>query len=66
MARANTGYYAGTGVFHPDIRTITPADLGDALARGLDDFKAWPSHAVFLCIIYPIVAFGLARAISGL
>src|SRR6266853_4022350 len=37
------------------IRRITPSDLFDALARGIDDFTAMPSHAVFLCLIYPIV-----------
>ena len=34
---------------------ITPADLFDALRLGFDDFKAMPSHAVFLCVIYPLV-----------
>jgi uncharacterized membrane protein len=43
------------------VRKIGVADLKDALASGLDDFKAMPSHAVFLCIIYPIVAFFLGK-----
>ena len=29
------------------------ADLVDALKKGWDDFAAMPSHAVFLCLIYP-------------
>src|SRR5437764_143621 len=49
----------------PQIRTIGLADLKDALARGLDDFLAMPSHAVFLCLIYPVVGFVLARIVLG-
>jgi uncharacterized membrane protein len=49
----------------PQIRTIGLADLKDALARGLDDFLAMPSHAVFLCLIYPVVGFALARIVLG-
>src|ERR1700689_2462196 len=37
------------------IRRIAPSDLFDALARGIDDFIAMPSHAVFLCVIYPLL-----------
>src|SRR5437764_1132213 len=49
----------------PQIRTIGLADLKDALALGLDDFLAMPSHAVFLCLIYPVVGFVLARIVLG-
>ena len=49
----------------PVIRKIGLADLKDALARGIDDFLAMPSHAVFLCLIYPIVGFVLARLVLG-
>jgi uncharacterized membrane protein len=49
----------------PVIRTIAIADLKDALARGLDDFSAMPSHAVFLCLIYPIIGLVLARLTLG-
>ena len=41
------------------------ADLKDALARGLADFSAMPTHAVFLCLIYPIVGLVLARLLLG-
>jgi len=47
------------------VRKINFADLKDALALGLDDFRAMPSHAVFLCLIYPIVGFALARMVLG-
>jgi uncharacterized membrane protein len=40
---------------HPKIQKISPADLKDALVKGLDDFKAKPSHLFILPIIYPLV-----------
>jgi uncharacterized membrane protein len=49
----------------PAIRTIGLMDLKDALARGISDFSAMPSHAIFLCLIYPIVGLILARVIVG-
>jgi uncharacterized membrane protein len=49
----------------PAVRTIGPADLRDALIRGIDDFAAMPTHAVFLCLIYPTVGFVLFRLSIG-
>lgn len=49
----------------PKIRTIGTGDLRDALARGLDDFYAKPSHMVFLGVIYPVVGLILARMTMG-
>ncbi len=49
----------------PAVRTIRIADLKDALARGIDDFAAMPTHAVFLCLIYPIVGIVLGRLTWG-
>ena len=49
----------------PQIRHITPADLLQALARGLDDFAAMPSHALFLCLIYPLLGLWLISLASG-
>ena len=43
----------------PVVRRITPSDLYQALSRGVDDFMAMPSHAVFLCAIYPILGLFL-------
>ncbi len=43
----------------PTVRTIGLADLRRALAKGIDDFRAMPSHVVFLSIIYPIVGLVL-------
>ena len=47
------------------IRRIGFADLKDALAKGVDDFLAMPTHAIFLCAIYPIIGLLLARLAFG-
>src|SRR6516165_10655438 len=47
------------------IRTIGVMDLKNALARGMSDFSAMPTHALFLGLIYPIVGLILARASLG-
>ncbi len=49
----------------PVVRRIAPADLFDALARGIDDFAAMPSHAVFLCVIYPLLGILLIAMTLG-
>jgi uncharacterized membrane protein len=49
----------------PVVRKIGLADLKDALVQGFADFSATPSHAVFLCLIYPIVGLILARLTLG-
>jgi len=47
------------------VNRIGFSDLKDALKRGLDDFTAMPTHAMFLCAIYPIVGLLLARLAFG-
>src|ERR1700737_2875503 len=47
------------------IRTIGLSDLHDALRRGWEDFKAVPSHAIILCVIYPVLGLVLARTVHG-
>ena len=47
------------------IRRIGFADLKDALAKGADDFLAMPTHAIFLCAIYPVIGLLLARLAFG-
>ena len=49
----------------PVVRTIGLADLKDALAKGLDDFRAMPTHVIFLSVIYPIVGIALGAATFG-
>src|SRR6185437_15077473 len=65
MAYSHILVGAGSRPTQPAIRHIEFADLRDALAKGIDDFYAMPTHAMFLCIIYPIVGFVLARLIFG-
>jgi uncharacterized membrane protein len=50
---------------HLSIRRIKPADLMDALAKGWNDFTAMPSHAVFLCLVYPIIGIAIAGLTLG-
>lgn len=56
---------ADGAVSHPQVRSISNADVFDALKMGLDDFRDKPSHYVFLCLIYPIVGFLLITWTSG-
>jgi uncharacterized membrane protein len=49
----------------PVIRTIGLSELHRALQRGWEDFKAVPSHAIILCIIYPVLGLMLARVVLG-
>jgi uncharacterized membrane protein len=44
----------------PVVRKIGMSDLKDALAKGLDDFRAFPTHVMFLSIIYPAIGLLLA------
>jgi uncharacterized membrane protein len=45
---------------YPIVRKIKLADLKDALAKGVEDFREMPSHLVFLGLIYPIIGLFLA------
>jgi uncharacterized membrane protein len=65
MAYAHAITSAGASDTAPRVRTITAADIKDALARGWDDFSAVPSHAVFLCLIYPVIGVILAQLALG-
>lgn len=47
------------------IARIGAADLGLALRAGWQDFRADPTHYVFLCAFYPVVGLILARFASG-
>jgi uncharacterized membrane protein len=54
-----------TANLHPTIRRIHLADIGDALREGVADFRANPTHLIFLCLIYPIMGLVLGRMASG-
>jgi len=49
----------------PVIRTIGLSDLHRALQLGWEDFQAVPSHAVILCVIYPVLGLVIARTVLG-
>ena len=49
----------------PEIRRLGLADLETALRKGLDDFGAFRTDVVFLCIMYPVIGLLLARLASG-
>ncbi len=51
---------AGESAAQPTIRRISFADLREALAKGIDDFMAMPSHLAFLGMMYPIAGVCLA------
>jgi uncharacterized membrane protein len=57
---------AGESLAYPIVRKIRFADLKDAVAKGIDDFWAMPTHVIFLAIIYPLVGVFLARMTFGL
>jgi uncharacterized membrane protein len=50
---------------HPMVHRIGVADLREALARGIEDFRSMPTHAMFVCLIYPILGVVLARMAFG-
>ena len=49
----------------PVVRKIGTADLKEALSLGFADFKAMPTHLIYLFIIYPIVMVIVARSFAG-
>jgi uncharacterized membrane protein len=49
----------------PAVRSIGLADLRDAVAKGIEDFNAVPTHAVFLGIIYAVLGLILFRLSFG-
>jgi uncharacterized membrane protein len=56
---------AGESPVYPIVRKIGFADLKDAVAKGIDDFLAMPTHVFFLAMIYPLVGLFLARLTFG-
>jgi uncharacterized membrane protein len=44
---------------YPTVRRIGLADIKEALAKGIDDFSAMPTHVLFLGILYPVVGLFL-------
>src|SRR6201986_3607512 len=65
MATAHLLVGASASPAQPVVRHISPSDLYQSLARGVDDFTAMPSHAVFLCVIYPVLGLVLIGMTLG-
>jgi len=49
----------------PIVRRIGVADLTEAITRGIEDFGAFRTDVVFLCVIYPVIGLLLARLAFG-
>ncbi|WP_191057966.1 DUF2189 domain-containing protein [Geminicoccus harenae] len=49
----------------PAVRRIGMDDLRDALRRGIDDFGAYRTDVIFVCLIYPIAGLILAQLAFG-
>ena len=65
MANSHILVGATTSPAQPVVRRISSADIYYALTRGIDDFTAVPSHAVFLCVIYPLLGIFLIGLTLG-
>jgi uncharacterized membrane protein len=65
MANSHILVGASTSPRRPVVRRISTSDLYYALARGFDDLAAFPSYAVFLCVIYPLLGILLIGLTSG-
>ena len=65
MAYSHVLLGAGDQPARLTVNRIGFSDLKDALRRGLADFQAMPTHAMFLCAIYPIVGLLAARLAFG-
>ena len=65
MSQSHILVGSDTELVAPTVRKITTSDVWDALAKGWDDFSAMPSHAIFLCVIYPIIGVALVFVVAA-
>ncbi|WGF87002.1 DUF2189 domain-containing protein [Marinivivus vitaminiproducens] len=64
---------AGSSLHHDDvdaaseprIRRIAVDDLRDVLRKGVEDFGAYRTDVIFICLIYPLAGLVLARLAFG-
>jgi uncharacterized membrane protein len=49
----------------PVVHRIRAADLRDVLRKGLEDFGAYRTDVIFLCLFYPLVGLVLSRLVVG-
>jgi uncharacterized membrane protein len=64
-AVGRAGHRAGAPAVRPQVRRIAAADLVAVLRKGLDDFAAYRSDVIFLCLVYPVAGLVLARLAFG-
>jgi uncharacterized membrane protein len=64
-SRAGVGIEGDLEPTLPEVRRLAIADLGDALARGLDDFAAYRTDVIFLCVVYPVIGLIMGRLAFG-
>ena len=64
-ALASAGRSLRASAAPPRVRRIEVADLKDVLRKGLEDFGAYRSDVIFLCIVYPFAGLVLARFAFG-
>ena len=64
-SRAGVGAEQDLEAALPEVRRIGVDDLKEALARGFDDFAAYRTDVIFLCVIYPVIGLVLARLAFG-
>jgi uncharacterized membrane protein len=65
MANSHILVGANTNPARPVVRRISTSDIYYALGRGVADFSAVPSHALFLCVIYPLLGILLIGITLG-
>ncbi len=65
MTYSHVFFGASTSTTLPGVRRIAASDLFRSLGRGVDDFMAMPSHAAFLCVIYPLLGILLVSITLG-
>lgn len=59
------GAWEGRDRALPAVQRITAADLRDVLRRGVEDFGAYRTDVIFLCLLYPVIGLVLARMALG-
>ena len=59
------GAWEGRDRTVPAVRRISAADLREVLRQGFEDFGAYRTDVIFLCLLYPIVGLVLSRVIWG-
>jgi uncharacterized membrane protein len=59
------GAWEGHDSTAPVVQRISAADLRDVLRRGFEDFGAYRTDVIFLCLLYPLVGLVMARMVWG-